>query len=208
MLIWKEPSHPHESESESRSVVSNSLWPQGLHSPWNSPGQNTGVGSRSLLQGILPTRGSNPGLPHCRRILYQLSHKGSPRILEWIPYPFSSRSSWPRNWTRVSCIAGRFFTNRAIRETHKVDCYTWISCELVIPTTMWMNCRSIMLNKGNQTQKMILYVMFHLYEVQGETTLVCGVTYQNDAWRRAWQPTAGFLPGESHGQRSLAGYSP
>ena len=46
---------------------------------WNSPGQNTGVGSLSLLQGIFETQESNPGLPHCRRILYQLSHKGSPR---------------------------------------------------------------------------------------------------------------------------------
>ena len=44
-------------------------------SPWNSPGQNTGVGSLSLLQGIFPTQGSNPGLPHCRRTLYQLSHQ-------------------------------------------------------------------------------------------------------------------------------------
>ena len=58
-------------------------------SPWNSPGQNTGVGSLSLLQGIFPTQGSNPGLPHCRRILYQLSHQGSPRILAWVAYPFS-----------------------------------------------------------------------------------------------------------------------
>ena len=63
---------------ESRSVMSNSLRPYGLHSPWNSPGQNTGVDSFSLLQGIFPTQGSNPGLPHCRQILYQLSHKGSP----------------------------------------------------------------------------------------------------------------------------------
>ena len=46
------------------------------YSPWNSPGQNTGVGSLSLLQGIFPTLGLNPGLPHCRQILYQLSHKG------------------------------------------------------------------------------------------------------------------------------------
>ena len=99
------------SESESHSVVSNSLWPHGLYSPWNSLAQNTGVGSLSLLQGIFPTQGSNPGLPHCRRILYQLSHKGSPRTLEWVAYPFSSRSSWPRNWTGVSCIAGGFFTN-------------------------------------------------------------------------------------------------
>ena len=46
-------------------------------SPWNSPGQNTGVGSLSLLQGIFPTQGSKPGLLHCRQILYQLSHQGS-----------------------------------------------------------------------------------------------------------------------------------
>ena len=77
-------------ESESRSVVSNSLQPHGLYSAWNSPGQNTGVGSLSLFQGIFPTQGSNPGLPHCRWILYQLSHKGSLGILEWVAYPFSS----------------------------------------------------------------------------------------------------------------------
>ena len=59
----------------SRSVVSDSLWPPGLYSPWNSPGQNTGVGSCSLLQGIFPTQGSNPGPPHCRWILYHLSHQ-------------------------------------------------------------------------------------------------------------------------------------
>ena len=61
--------------SESRSVMSNSLRPHGLYRPWHFLGQNTGVGSLSLLQGIFPTQGSNPGLPHCRRILYQLSHK-------------------------------------------------------------------------------------------------------------------------------------
>ena len=52
--------------------------PWTIHSPWNSPGQNTGVGSLSLLQGIFPTQGSNPSLPHCKQILYQLSHKASP----------------------------------------------------------------------------------------------------------------------------------
>ena len=78
---------------------------------WNSPSQNTGVGSLSLLQGIFPIQGSNPGLLHCKWILYQLSHKGSPRILEWVVYTFSSGSSRPRNQTGVSCIAGRFFTN-------------------------------------------------------------------------------------------------
>ena len=83
--------------------------------PWNSPGQNTGVGSLSLLQGIFSTQGSNPGLPHCTWILYQLSHQGSPRILEWVASPFSSKSSQSRNRTGVSCIAGRFFTNWVIR---------------------------------------------------------------------------------------------
>ena len=96
--------------------MSNSLPHHGLYSPWNPPGQNTEVGNLSLLQGILPTQGSNPVLPHCRRILYQLSHKGSPRILEWVSYPFSSRSSQPRNRTGVSCIAGGFFTNGITRE--------------------------------------------------------------------------------------------
>ena len=65
-------------ESESCSVMSNSLRSWTIYSPWNSPGQNTGVGSLSLLQRIFPTQGWNPGLLHCRRILYQLSHKGSP----------------------------------------------------------------------------------------------------------------------------------
>ena len=69
---------------------SDSLRPHELYSPWNSPGQNTGVGSRSLLQEIFPIWRSNPGLLHCKRILHQLSHKGSPRILKWVAYPFSS----------------------------------------------------------------------------------------------------------------------
>ena len=67
-------------KGEDHSVVSDSLRPQGLYSPWNSPGQNTGVGSLSLLQGIFPTQGSNLALSHCRWILYQLSHQRSPSL--------------------------------------------------------------------------------------------------------------------------------
>ena len=93
-----------EMECESHSVMSDSLRPHSLYSPWNSPGQNTGVGSCSFLQGIFSTQGSNPGLPHCRWILYHLSHQGSPRILKWVAYPFSSPSSWPRNWTRPPAL--------------------------------------------------------------------------------------------------------
>ena len=89
-------------EGVSCSVISDSLWPHGLHSPRNSLGQNTRIGSCFLPQGIFPTQGLNPGLLHCRQILYQLSHKGNPRILEWVAYPFSRGSSQPKNQTRVS----------------------------------------------------------------------------------------------------------
>ena len=88
--------------------------------PWNYLGWNTGVWTLSILQGIFPTQGSNPSLPHCRQILYQLSHKGSPRILEWVVYPFSSESCWPRNQTGVSCIAGIFKSVNVIHHIKKL----------------------------------------------------------------------------------------
>ena len=77
----------------------------------DSPGKNTGEGCHALPQGIFPTQRLNSGLPHCRWILYRLSQQGSPRILESVAYPFSRGSSWPRNGTGISCIAGRFFTS-------------------------------------------------------------------------------------------------
>ena len=73
--VWRVPCLVLESvESVSRSVVSNSLGSHGLGPtrflcPWDSPGKNTGVGCHSLLQGIFPAQGSNPGLLHCRQIL-------------------------------------------------------------------------------------------------------------------------------------------
>ena len=81
------------SESESFLDMFNSLQLHGLYSCKNSPGHNTGVGSLSLLQGIFPTQGLNPDLLHCRKILYLLRQKGSPRILEWVASPFSRGSS-------------------------------------------------------------------------------------------------------------------
>ena len=73
------PSSRGPSEPRDRTQVSpmqvDSMLPEPPGKPWNSPGQNTGVGSLSLLQGIFPTQGPNPRLPHCRRFLYQLSHK-------------------------------------------------------------------------------------------------------------------------------------
>ena len=90
--------------------------PPGSSVHGDSPGKNTGEGCHVLLQGIFPTQGSNPGLPHCRQILYCLSHQESPRILEWVAYPFSRETFWPRNWTGVSCWA--------TKEAHK---HIWAS---------------------------------------------------------------------------------
>ena len=88
--------------------------PPGSSVPGDSPGKNTGVGCYALLQGIFPTLGLNSGLPHCKWILYQLSHQGSPWILQWVACLFSRGTSWPRNWTSVSCIAGGFFISWAV----------------------------------------------------------------------------------------------
>ena len=68
------------------------------------------------------SQGLNPGLLHCRQIIYHLSHEGGPRILEWVAHPFSRGSSWSRSETRVSCIAGGFFTNWATREAQVCYC--------------------------------------------------------------------------------------
>ena len=103
-------------ESESCSVVSDSLPSQGLYSPWNSPGYNTGVGSLYLSRGLSQPSDWTQISHIAGEFFYQLSHKGSPRILEWVAYPFSSGSSWPKNRTGISCIAGGFFTNWAMRE--------------------------------------------------------------------------------------------
>ena len=88
---------------------------------WNSPDHNTGVGSLSLLQGIFPTQGSNPGLPHCRQIIFQLRHQGSPRMLEWAACSFSSRSSRPRHRTGVSHIAGSYQGSPLSKKTQQID---------------------------------------------------------------------------------------
>ena len=90
--------------------------PPGSSVHGDPPGKNIGVACHALLQGLFPTQGLNPGFLHCRRILYNLSQQGYTRILEWIAHPFPRGSSWPRNWTWVSCIAGGFFTSWATRE--------------------------------------------------------------------------------------------
>ena len=95
-------------ESESHSVLSDSLRLRGLYSPWNSAGQNTGVGSLSVLQGIFPTQGSNLSLLHCRQTLYQLSHQRSPSY--WHSHCFKLVILWETvdmvkwKWKLLSCV--------------------------------------------------------------------------------------------------------
>ena len=128
-----------ESRSLSQKVMFDFLR---LYSLWNSPGQNTGVGSLSLLQGVFPTQGSNPGLLHCRQILYHLSHKGSPRMLKWVACPFSRGSSQPRSETGSYCIAGRFFTSWATRVSQAAEkapsLLVSLSIQFALSYSLWM----------------------------------------------------------------------
>ena len=81
--------------------MSDSLGSHGVYSPWNSPGQNTGVGSLSLLQRIIPTQGSNSGLPHCRQILYQLSQREAQREkVGDLPPKKILKSTWLSYWEK------------------------------------------------------------------------------------------------------------
>ena len=85
-----------------------------LMTPWT-------VACLSLLRGIFPAQGRNPGFPHCRRILYQLSYKGSPRILEWVAYPFSGGSSQPRNWMQGSLALQVDFLPTELRPSYTLE---------------------------------------------------------------------------------------
>ena len=120
--------------SESHSVMPETL-------SMNSPGQNTGVGSLSLLQGIFLTQVSNPGLPHCRRILYQLSHKGSPRILERVQFSSVQSLSCVRLFATpwiAACQASLSITNS--RSLLKL-----MSIELMMPSSHLILCRPLLL---------------------------------------------------------------
>ena len=102
----------------------------GLYSPWNSPGQNTGVGSCSLLQGVFPTQGQNPGLLHCRQILYHLSHQGSP-YYKWRAYKKQSSTFRQklRNarllWTRTEYRRDETHSPRYPGDPKKFEGHLW-----------------------------------------------------------------------------------
>ena len=132
--------------------------PPGSFFQRDSPVKNTGVGCCFLLQGIFPIQGSNQGLPHWRQTLYRLSHQGSPRILEWVVYPFFRGSSRPRNWTGISCISGRFFSSWTTREAHdSISSVQSLSCFFIFATP-WTVAYQAPLSMGILQAKILKWV--------------------------------------------------
>ena len=122
---------------ESHSVVSDSSRPHGLYSRWNSPGQNTGVGSLSCLQGIFTTQTSNPGLLHCRRILYQLSYEGKATLCNSSVQLLSHVCLFATPWT-AACQASLSITNSR-------DLLKLMSIKPVMPSNHFILCPLILL---------------------------------------------------------------
>ena len=102
------------------SVVSNCLW---LGTAARQAGKNTGAGCHALLWGIFPTQGSNPGLLHCRWILYHLRHQGSPRILEWLAYPSSS----------LAFLNSMVELGLSVTHSERFPSSAWLKCKVMMP---------------------------------------------------------------------------
>ena len=111
------------------------------------------MGSLSHLLGAFPTQGLTLGILNCRWICYQLSRKGSPRILECLSYPISSISFQARTHTGVSCIAGGFFTNWAIKEAPQFRSVQSLS-HVRLFVTPWTAAQQASLSRTN-TQSML-----------------------------------------------------
>ena len=175
-------------ESERRSVKSNSLQPHRLYSQWNSPGQNTGVGSCSLLQGIFPTQGSNPGLWHCRQILYQLRHKASPWLME------NNLNQVKLNTENQNILDIKQLFVRKIQNPSGIKIFQ--------PDPRWNN---IYIHGKSGLSR----------ELSGKEFAYQSKKHKRNRfnpwgkipWSRKWQPTLVLLPGKSYRQRSLVGYS-
>ena len=152
-----------------------SLQPHGLYSPRNSPGQNTGVGSLSLFQGIFPTQGSNPGLPHCRWILYQLSYQ----VVHIAPPSRDAPSrTCPSN--RTQCSSGSSLV------IWKVEAFFKGLPNECIGIPRWLS--------GKESACQCRRCRKHGFDPW----------IGKIQWRRKWQPSPVFLPRKFHGQTSLS----
>ena len=140
----------------------------------DAPGKNTGVGCHALLQRLFPSQGLNPGLPDYGQILYCLSQQGSPRILEWVAYPFSRGSYQPRNRTGVFRIAGGFFISWATREalfvtTSVLFSTLWTFHMLSINHLLWKKSqkgKQIFLSYRKVIKVFFLYFLKHIWWIE------------------------------------------
>ena len=171
----------------------------------DSPGKNTGMGCHALVQGIFPTHRSNPDLLHFRQILYHLNHQGSPRILQWLAYLFSTGNSLPRNQTRFSCTASGCFTSWATREAqNRLGSSNILAPPVLIgekamtPHSSTLAWKIPWMEEPGRLQSMESLTVGHYW-----ATSLSLFTFMH--WRRKWQPTPVFLPGESQGWQSLVG---
>ena len=121
--------------------------------PMDSPGQNTGVGSLSLLQGIFPTQGSNPGLLHCRQILYQLSHKGSPRYQKQAPNINKMRISFLNDGILWLSLGSSFMMKRQMGAFWYVAGKSiFSSCSVKLCSFPWLQCHNNLARGYNGSQ--------------------------------------------------------
>ena len=150
--------------------------------PWNFPGKNIEVGCYFLFQGIFWTQGSNPCLLHCRQILYTVL---TGTLGWWCPLKKCNPKNWaPYSW-ETSWRVEQAFRHLNMNGAHG-QLHLFCSCFTLL-TQMVDN----------------LPAMQGMWEMAG---LIPGVG--KIPWRRKWQPFPVFLPGESHGQRNLAGCGP
>ena len=152
--------------------MSDSLWLHGLEltnllCPWNSPGKNTGVDCYSLLQGIFPTLGSNPGLLHCRQILYHLSHRGGPKM-----YYF-----------KVSFALTYFHVSKDSIDKEILDIYCFLVLLSIKQSLKWSEVKSLGYVRLFVTPWAVAY----------QASLSMGLSRQ-EYWSRLPFPSPGDLP--------------
>ena len=187
--------------------------------PWNSPSQNIGVGSCSLLQGIFPTQGSNPCLPYCRQFLYHLSPRGNlGGDIEFRVLPVH------RDWdkTETLCFTEtetetlyskmyddyilkwwwlhfKVITFRSLRERFLIcRWFMYISEKAMVPHSSTLAWKISWTEEPDTLQSMGSLGVGHDW-----ATSLSLLTFMH--WRRKWQPTPVFLPRESQGRGSLVG---
>ena len=163
---------------------SHELYPARILCPWNFPGKNIGVGCHFFLQGIFLTQGSNLYLLHWKVDSLPLSHLGSPAIFFFFSSLFKPKLSRCGQLESFQIATVSFWQDPMIccwKQTHQD-----------------ISSGNLNINVGD-TPKLLCFIIFY-----SASQLVQWKVPR----RKKWQPTPVFLPGESHGQRSLEGYSP